>query len=405
MDACTLLAAISENPLRIDQGGAWRTSDEARLRELLLLPDPVRFAMLVTLARDLGWLAAGDGRLSVKGDALSAWLRAEPWPQRTALFETWRSSVEWNDLRHMPSLRAEGEWRNDPVLARRAILAALARLEPGAWYAIADVVAWIKATNPDFQRPDGTYTGWYLRDRATGRYLSGFESWDEVEGRLIYFMITEPLFWLSAIELGMAADSHAEAFRIAPAGAAWLCGHPAPEPLAPDRLRIEEDFGVVAPLYGPLLDRFRLLRFADPAVAPAGTPGAEPHAGSPAGAQAGALPRYRITRRSLARARAGGLKGEKILQFLMHATGGRVPERVEAGLKRWEEHGGAVHVNKGALLRVEDASVLAALRADPVAGSLLGEIISAQAVLVSTANLPRLLASLKELGYSVKVDE
>jgi hypothetical protein len=63
-----------------------------------------------------------------------------------------------------------------------------------------------------------------------------------------------------------------------------------------------------------------------------------------------------------------------------------------------------VRIDKGALLRVEDASVLATLRADPVIGPLLGELISAQAVLVSVANLPRLVAALAQLGYSAKVE-
>jgi hypothetical protein len=274
-------------------------------------------------------------------------------------------------------------------------LRTLAGLEPGAWYAIADVVAWIKARDPDFQRADASYTGWYLRDVATGRYLSGFESWDEVEGRLIYFMITEPLFWLSAVELGIAAGSHAEAVRLSPAGAAWLAGRQPPAMPDPARLRVEEDFLVIAPLAVPLFDRYRLLRFTEPMAQPhqPGQPQAEPPATY-----------HRISRRSLARARASGLTAEQLLGFLRRAGDGHLPERLEVGLARWEQHGGTVRIDKGALLRVEDASVLATLRADPVIGPLLGELISAQAVLVSVANLPRLVAALAQLGYSAKVE-
>jgi hypothetical protein len=289
----------------------------------------------------------------------------------------------------MPSLRAEGEWRNDPVLARQVVLGALARLEPGAWYAIADVVAWLKERDPDFQRPDGNYTGWYLRDAATGRYLSGFESWDEVEGRLVYFMISEPLFWVSAVELGVSAEGHREVFRLSAAGAAWIAGQQPPELPQPAKLQIGEDFTISAPLALPLVERYRLLRFTE-------SDSERPEAGQPT--------RHRISRRSLARARSSGLKAERILQFLRHAGGGRVPARIEAGLQRWEQHGGAIHITRGAVLRVEDASVMATLRADPVISPLLGELISAQAVLVSSAALPRLIAALNELGYAAKVD-
>ncbi|HEX9115999.1 MAG TPA: helicase-associated domain-containing protein, partial [Anaerolineae bacterium] len=389
IDAVTLLAALSETPLRVDAGDGWRPADEARLREMLLSPDPVRFALLMVLARDFSWLVHGQGRLEVENEAVGAWLRDPPWAQRTRLFDAWRTSVAWNDLRRMPSLRAEGEWRNDPLAARRAVLAALARLEPGAWYAIADVVAWLKTNDPDFQRPDGNYGGWYLRDVATGRYLSGFESWDEVEGRLIYFMISEPLLWLAALELGVSSEGHREAFRLTPAGAAWIAGRPAPELPGPARLQVNDDFTVAAPLALSLVERYRLLRFTEPQPEPA---------------TAGQPTQHRITRRSLARARANGLDAEKILQFLRHAGGGRVPPRLESGLRRWEQHGGSIRVTRGAVLRVEDANVLANLRADQVIGPLLGDLISAQAVVVSTTALPRLLVALKELGYSAQVD-
>jgi hypothetical protein len=139
----------------------------------------------------------------------------------------------------------------------------------------------------------------------------------------------------------------------------------------------------------PLIDRFRLLRFTEPQF-----DGYEP--GQPT--------RHRITRGSLARARAGGVKPEAIVEFLRHVSGGRLSPRVAAALVRWGQQGGAVRISKGAVLRVEDASILAALRADPAIVPLLGELLSAQAVLVNEANLPRLLAIIQETGYTVKSD-
>jgi hypothetical protein len=63
-----------------------------------------------------------------------------------------------------------------------------------------------------------------------------------------------------------------------------------------------------------------------------------------------------------------------------------------------------VRVTQGAVLRAEDAGTLAALRADPVIAPLLGDLLSAQAVLVNSANLPKLLKALEELGYTAKVE-
>ena len=98
------------------------------------------------------------------------------------------------------------------------------------------------------------------------------------------------------------------------------------------------------------------------------------------------------------------MKLEAIVEFLRHAAGGRLSSRVATALERWGQQSGAVRISRGAVLRVEDASVLAALRADPAIAPLLGELISAQAVLVSEDNLLRLLAIVQATGYTVKSD-
>ena len=98
------------------------------------------------------------------------------------------------------------------------------------------------------------------------------------------------------------------------------------------------------------------------------------------------------------------MKPEAIVEFLRHTSGGRLSPRVATALARWGQHSGTVRISKGAVLRVEDASILAALRADPAIAPLLGELLSAQAVLVSETNLPRLLAIVQETGYTVKSD-
>lgn len=423
VDLCALLAVLRDAPLRVDPVRL-RPAETARLTDSLLHSDPVRLDLLLALAQGLGWLAVHEGRLTVQPAALSGWLRATHWEQMTTLFTAWRDStdpdpvrptgVAWNDLRRIPALRAEGGWRNDPVLARRAILAALSRLpQQDGWYRLEDLIAAIKSTNPDFQRPDGNYALWYLRDVETGGYLSGFEAWDEVEGRLIRFLVAGPLFWLGAVALywpepvqpvGSEAQQQGQTppysgrrplppvlFRLTSYGHAWLTGGLPSELPQPARLIIGEDFIVRAPLALPLLDRFRLLRFTDPvhplAVAPAGPT------------------QHRITRGSLARARKADLRAQAISDFLQRTSGGRVPPRVVAALARWDQHGGQVRISHGAVLRVEDAAVLATLRSDPVLAPLLSDLISAQAVLVKEANLPRVLRTLEELGYSVKVEK
>ena len=156
VDLCALLAAIREAPARVDAAGRVRPADLARLREGLLIPDPIRIELLLALARGRGWLAVDRDRLALNSQAATGWLRATPWEQMTALFEAWRESTDtgagsasgWNDLRRIPALQAEGTWRNDPLAARRAILDMLRQLKPGSWHSVDDLIGWIKGVKP-----------------------------------------------------------------------------------------------------------------------------------------------------------------------------------------------------------------------------------------------------------------
>ncbi len=210
-----------------------------------------------------------------------------------------------------------------------------------------------------------------------------------MEGRLIRFLLSGPLFWLGAVALAREDGGGREIFRLTPWGIAWL-GDTLPAELPrPARLTVGDDFTVTAPLSLPLIERFRLLRFTDPAPGPYELP--QPT-------------RHRITRGSLARARAAGVKAEAVAGFLRRAGSGRLPAQVETALARWDQHGGAVRISHGAVLRVADPAILSALRADPALAPLLGELLSAQATLVREANLPKLLKALKEMGYGVRED-
>jgi hypothetical protein len=394
VDACWLMSVLRAAPGRLESAGRSIPRDDARLREGLLIQDATRLELLLALMLERGWLVTERRKLALDPESSTAWLKSSHWEQMTVLFRTWRDSIGhppggWNDLRHVPGLQPEGEWRNDPLLGRRAVLDGLRLLEARQWYLISDFIAWIKEREPDFERPDGDYSSWYLRDVSTGRYLSGFDSWDSVEGRLLHFLITGPLFWLGAVAVSLSDSGLPAGFRVSSAGLAWLHDSLPPQMPRPARLTVHDDFTVAAPLRLPLNDRFRLLRFTEPTLA---------------GYRLGQPTRHRMTRGSLAAARAAGLTASAIQHFLARAGGKALPARVASGLSRWGEHSGSVRVSKGAVLRVEDADILAKLRADAEVAPLVGDLISAQAVLISEANLPGILRILDQLGYVVKVD-
>ncbi|MDY6877046.1 MAG: hypothetical protein SWK90_12695, partial [Chloroflexota bacterium] len=266
-DTCTLLAYFQNERLR--PGSTWPARHEARLARRLRDPDPARLIFLRHLVQHLGWLHVTDaGRVRPDPGSVAAWLQSSTNKQQSVLAEAWRDDTTWNDLFHVPTLHPEdtGAWRNDPLLARRAILRHLEavyrepveRCTPDTWHKLGDFVAAIKQADPDFQRPGGDYTAWYIRDAATGAYLSGFESWDGVEGAIIHYIITGPLAWLGLTDVGIdryatSSSPHPSplasslAFRLTLPGAAFLgLTEPPPEP-EPPPLVLRSDFTVLAP--------------------------------------------------------------------------------------------------------------------------------------------------------------
>ncbi|MEZ4518638.1 MAG: hypothetical protein R3C44_18070 [Chloroflexota bacterium] len=154
------------------------------LNALLVNPDRQRRSLFLTLADEMGLVKRQNDGLRPTRSAID-WLQQSREQQLRAMMDAWSQSG-WNELRHTPGLICEGEgWQNDPIAARTALLDALPRTDE--WVHGDDLLATVKRADPDFQRPDGNYDTWYIRDEATRQYLSGFADWDLVEGRLLSF--------------------------------------------------------------------------------------------------------------------------------------------------------------------------------------------------------------------------
>jgi hypothetical protein len=386
-DTCTLLAYLQNERLRSSPDGGWPAHHEARLAQRLYDADPARLDFLRHLVQHLGWLRVTDsGYLRPAPGPVAAWLQSSTSQQRSALAEAWRDDPTWDDLFHVPTLGPEktGAWRNDPLLARKAILRHLKTCAPHTWYELDDFVAAVKQADPDFQRPDGDYTSWYIRDAATGAYCSGFESWDAVEGALIRYVVTGPLAWLGLADLGAnAPDGPPTAFRLTQAGGAFLgLAEPPPEPESMP-MTLRSDFTVLAPP-ARRYERFQLARVVD--WVRTGDPFV-----------------YRITPASLERARQQGIPVARVLEFLGQVTGAPVPRFTEAALTRWEAHGAEVRLERAVLLRLSSQELLAQVTSSPLTRHLIREQIGPTAALVRERDWPRLVVALGEMGLLPEV--
>lgn len=378
-DLFTYLTYIYNSDVRPYADGRLAKRDLSALRPLLQ-SGKRRFGLIQHLARRLRFVLRQDEHLRLDATRVKPWLTASPERQIAMLQEAWRDDPTWNDLCHVPGLVCDRQapWQNDPVATRQALLTLLAQCPLAAWWPVASFVAAVKEIAPDFQRPDGDYTSWYIRDADSGEYLSGFESWDSVEGALIVDLLLGPLHWLGVV--ATAGEHPAPICCLTDSGARFLGlvdDKAESPPLSP--IAIQPDFGVQVPAPVSLYTRFQLERFAD-------LESTDPC-------------RYRLTVGALGRAMGRGLRIDQILAFLRQASSGNVPANVAGQLQMWAGRFDQVQLHEVALLTVTNERVMRELSVLPETRSLIGQVLSPTRALVRKRDLPRLRKALRDLGY------
>lgn len=374
-DLTTLLAEAQRTGLQ----GEWRQTAVP----LLMQSDPVRLSLLLTLAREMGLLRQGDTGLRPARAAVS-WLQESRESQMRALAEAWSGS-NWNELRRVPGIICEGEgWGNDPLLARTALFDALPRDEN--WYRIPQLVAFIKETEPDFQRPDGNYDTWYIRDEASDVYLTGFVHWDNVEGRLLSYLLTGPMRWLGLVEMGVLPGDDL-AYRLTARALAWLSDEPVQAQDVPIPLLVQPDVSVLVPFNADRYQRFQMARISEPSPYVAGKPYL-----------------YCLTPASLALAQEQGITPERVLQFLEKGSGRPLPTSVKRAIDRWANNGVEGRLETVVVLRVREATILDTLARNPKTRDYLGERLGDLAVAIRHDQWADFRAATAQLGLLLDVD-
>jgi hypothetical protein len=388
-DASTLLSYVQNDRPRLRADGGWPERHREKMRDRLRVQQPEYFALLTHLARRTGWLVVEANRqVRLKADAVQSWLQCSPLDQLSAVLSAWGDDPTWNDLFQVPSLQPEetGAWKNDPVLARRGVLQHLKACRPGAWYRLADLVSSVKREDADFQRKDGDYHSWYIQDRETGDYLSGFETWDAVEGRLIRYLIRRPLAWFGVVALGSEdGEQSPTMFSLTREGAGALGIADPPPTREPRRARLVSGFRVTLPAERRY-DRFQLSRVAD-------------------WLQSGLLYVYRLTPASLARARQQGISVTRVLEFLGDLMDVPVARSVEAALTRWAARGVEARLERTAVLRVFDEELMDQVVRSRTLGSLILDRVGPTAATVREQDWERIIGALEELGLLADVNE
>lgn len=343
-----------------------------------------------------------------------AFLEAPRGKALAQLVQGWMEDRQFNELRLLPGLKFEGEWMNDPLRARQAILELVSQVPENRWWGLNAFVNAIHEQQPDFQRPAGDYDSWFIRKEpaqdslalkevtpspvaapstpeavaaASGAYLRGFGAWDEVDGALVRFLIQGPMHWLGLLDLAAPAAGEAPtAMRLSKwSEALWHGGAPAGLPNEDGVIHASSDGRISLPMRTPRAVRYQVARFCQ-------WEGEKEREGR----RTEYL--YRLTPASLERARAQGLRVAQFISLLRRHGENPLPPLLIQALEHWESAGTQAMVERVVLLRVTNAEILTTLRKTRAA-RCLGDTLNETTVFIRPGMEEQVLAALAEAGY------
>ena len=307
-----------------------------------------------------------------KPEKVKAFLEAPRHAALQMLTDAWLESETFNELRQLPGLVFEGEWKNQPLVTREFLLNLLEAIPEGKWWSLPAFIRDVKAKFPDFQRSAGDYDSWFIKRAADGEYLRGFAYWDQVDGALIKYFITDVLFWLGQVELASPEEgAEPMAFRVISEKSKGR---------SEDGKLVARSNGQIAmPRFAPRAVRYQVARFCEWNEAKEDEY------------------RYSITPSSLKKAGEQGLKVEHLLSLLAKYSVGGIPPVLVKALKRWETNGTEARVQTQVVLRVSRPEVLEELRKSKAA-RFLGEMLGPTTVVLKEGAQSKVLVALAELG-------
>lgn len=303
------------------------------------------------------------------------------------LISIWLQSSSFDELRLIPDLIFEGEWKNDPLKPRRFLMEQLANLPVGAWWNLDSFIAEVRLRVPEFLRSGGEFDSWYIRPTESTQFLRGIEHWGEVEGAYLRYVISGPLHWLGLVDLGYTevTSSAPASFRLSRWRDDLLQGKsPADLSVETDKITIYRSGKLVVPRLAPRSVRYQTARFCDWDVLT--EHGYE----------------YRLTPASFRRARRQGLRPVFLITLLRKYGAAPPQPNLVRAIERWDEKESQAVLEPATVLRVSSPEILTELRASK-ASRYLGDSLGPAAVMIKPGSLTKVQEALVELGYLSEV--
>lgn len=307
---------------------------------------------------------------------------AQPRPKALSYLATaWMNSNTVNELLLTPGLTFEIEPDHHPLPIRKFLLEQISLVPEDQWWNLDSFIQFIYTSFPDFQRPGGDYDSWFIRDAVTKQYLSGFQSWDQVEGEFIRFFITQPLHWLGFVDLAHPeGKTEPTAFKLSTWSKTLWSGQ-SPDFTEVDQPKIQLDrYGQLkVPKQTALALRYQIARFCEWGETQKG----------------GYL--YQLSPRSLHKAAEQGLKVNHLFTLLQNQLKDPFPPPLQSALLQWEQSHQANQISRESLLKVSDPEILKKLQANR-ANKAIKEILSPTAALIKPGQEDVIRKALLDIG-------
>jgi len=303
------------------------------------------------------------------------------------LWSAWLVSERHHDLSLVEGIQVEGTPELDPIPIRERVIAPLRDLDPVMWWSMESFTSQIKERSPDFLRSAGEYEAMFIKDTESGEFLTGFSSWDSVEGELIRYILTGPMHWLGLVDLAGASEgSPYLAFRVGKHFQDFIAGSlPSLRPVKPDPIQIRSKGEIRVTMEVPHKIRYQIARFCE-----WGPYKADSYY-------------YFITPASLMRAERQGLKVAHLLSLLKNHTEA-IPPNIMAALERWYKQGDQASISKKTIMRLGSPAVLKALKRSPAKRYIL-EQLGPTVVIIKEGSEEKIAHALVELGFFVSVED
>jgi hypothetical protein len=311
-------------------------------------------------------------------EPVKAFLESSRAESLALLQNSWIESKTFNELRLMPGIVCEGEWKNEPQETREFLLNLLDAIPEGKWWSLTAFIRDIKQKYADFQRPAGDYDSWFIKKESDRQYLRGFSSWEQVDGALIKYFITSILHWLGQVDLCFVEGVPEPAsFRVTNSEAHITSKED-------KKINISSQGLISIPRLAPRVVRYQVSRFCEWEETKDD------------------IYRFRISTNSLTKAKEQGLKVEHLLALLSKHSEAGIPPTLIKALKRWEANGTEARVQTQVILKVSRPEVLEEMRKSRAA-KFLGEVLSPTTVVVKSGAIQKVMEALTELGLLTEV--